>query len=410
MRAKNLIAAGTVLSAAIVGASGLAARAGSHPAAAITVAGLAPQSAQAAGVASFGADSIGHAIPLVASGGGSPSTTTAPTTTVAPPTSTVAPTTVPTSTVPPTTVVPPTSTVPTTSTTVPSGGTTLPVGDLFGSFDTPLSPSAPVANDSAALAADIINQYQTHYGDFGIQDQYPIVTVGAGQAGVYVSVLPGCNNFEPNVGNVPIPSSAASILTGSSDNPLMVWQPSTESEWEFWRVSYTNGAWSACWGGKITNVGSSAGLFTEPYGVSASGLSYLALTITEADVASGSIDHPIAIQMPLCNSMVSPATRTDCPGNAGTPSEGMLFRLPANLAMPAGLTPFAQLVFRALQNYGAYMTDRAGAVVVVAENPGAWAADGNGGADPITTSWAGAPQYNAMAGMPWGSLQHVLLP
>jgi hypothetical protein len=335
----------------------------------------------------YGADAVGHRVDPGGSrsaGGGSTTTT-----------------------VPPTTV-PPTTVPPTTSTTTPAPPPVLAPGDYFGAFDTPLSPTAPVASDSAALAADIVNQYQTYYGTFGVQTQYPIVTVGADQAPVPVASKAGCGDFQASTGAVPIPASAASLLPGDGDNPLIVWQPSTSSEWEFWQMSYSSGAWSACWGGKIAGVGASGGVFPYPYGLAASGISYLATAITEADVASGSIDHPLALQLPLCQGQVAPADRTDCGDNPGTPSEGMLFRLPASLPMPSGLTPFGQMVFRALQTYGAYVTDHSGAVVIVAEDPSDWAASGHTGTDPITASWAGQPEYWAMNGIPWGNLEQVL--
>jgi hypothetical protein len=360
--------------------------------------------------AAFGQDNHGHKWSGGSVGSQSSSTTLAPTTTTTVPSTTSTTVAVTTTTVPvTTTTVPPTTSTtvpPTTSTTVPSVSS--PPGDLFGSFDTPLSPTAPVSSISSSLAADIINQYKTYYGTFGIQDQYPIVTVSASQATVNVATSAGCNSFQSNTGAVPIPASAASLLPGTGDNPLIVWQPSTATEWEFWQANYSNGSWSACWGGKIQNVGASNGLFQEPYGLAASGFSYLATAITEADIQSGSINHPIALQIPLCNlPFVAPATRSDCGNNAGTPAEGMLFRLPASAQMPSGMTPFGQMVFRALQNYGAYVTDHAGAVVIVAEEPADWTATGHTGTDPLTASWAGSPQYATMNGMPWSSLQLV---
>ena len=144
--------------------------------------------------------------------------------------------------------------------------------------------------------------------------------------------------------------------------------------------------------------------------MSATGISYLATAITEADVASGQIDHAIAIQIPRCNEFVYPADRHDCGSDPGQPAEGQWFRLPADLPMPAGLTPFAQMVFTALQRYGAVVTDFAGAVMMEAEEPSDWAEEGNSGTDPITASWDGLPEYKVVAGLPWSSLQAVGLP
>ena len=121
----------------------------------------------------------------------------------------------------------------------------------------------------------------------------------------------GCGDFRGDTGStVPIPAGAASVLTGSGDNPLIIYQPSTSTEWEFWEAKYASGSWHACAGGKLNNLGTSSGVFPSPYGMSASGISYLGTLITEADVQSGSIDHTIAMDVNVddCNGSVPPPT------------------------------------------------------------------------------------------------------
>jgi hypothetical protein len=189
----------------------------------------------------------------------------------------------------------------------------------------------------------------------------------------------------------------------------MIYQPSTGTGWEFWQVqSNPDGTYSACWGGKLDMSGSS-GVFQNPFGLSATGISYLGTTITEADVASGSINHAIAVGIPGCYGYVYPADRQDCPSHPGDvpgqPPEGQWFRFPADLAMPPGLTPFGQMVFKAVQTYGMVVTDYAGGVMLEAEQPSDWAAEGNSGVDPITASWKGRPEYNVVANLPWAQLE-----
>ena len=75
--------------------------------------------------------------------------------------------------------------------------------------------------------------------------------------------------------------------------------------------------------------------------------------------------------------------------------------------MPSGLTPFGQMVFRALQTYGAVVTDQAGSVSIESEQPSDWAAEGHSGTDPITASWDGLQEYQVVATLPWSSLQVV---
>jgi hypothetical protein len=149
-------------------------------------------------------------------------------------------------------------------------------------------------------------------------------------------------------------------------------------------------------------------VFPSPFGMSASGISYLATTITQNDVASGSINHALAVDLPGCSAPpVAPADRTDCNDGTNQAHEGTWYRLPAGLAMPAGLTPFAQMVFRTLQTYGMVVVDYAGAVMIEAESDADWPAEGHTGTDPITTSWQGKPEYTVLNGIPWTQLEVV---
>ena len=167
---------------------------------------------------------------------------------------------------------------------------------------------------------------------------------------------------------IPIPSYAA--LTGFSDSPLVIYQPSTGTDWEFWQLTRLSASsYHACWGGRLS-LATSDGVFPAPYGLSATGISYLATTITEADVESGSIDHAIAVALPRCNHSVYPASRTDCGTDPGQPAEGQWFRFAAGTTCAPSQcsTPFAQMVFKAIQTYGMVVVDQAGAVMIEAEH------------------------------------------
>ena len=59
--------------------------------------------------------------------------------------------------------------------------------------------------------------------------------------------------------------------------------------------------------------------------------------------------------------------------------------------MPSGLTPFGQMVFKAVQTYGMVVTDYAGAVMLEAEQPSDWAAEGNLGPTPSPPAGTGRP-------------------
>jgi hypothetical protein len=258
---------------------------------------------------------------------------------------------------------------------------------------------------SSGFVGDLVEDYEQDYGAVGV-NQLPIWDVAANQAPVTVTVRSGCNNFTANTGTrIPIPAAAT---TTSSDSPLVIYQPSTHTDWELWQAKpAANGTWSACWGGKLSTA-TSTGVFPYPYGLAASGISYLATTITEADVASGAIRHALAVDLPHCSApQVAPADRTDCSSDPGQPPEGTWYRLPASLTMPTGLTPFAQQVFKALQTYGMVVMDQAGAVMVQAESASDWGAQGHSGLDPITASWGGQAEYAALNGMPWNHLEVI---
>jgi hypothetical protein len=274
-------------------------------------------------------------------------------------------------------------------------------------FNQPVA-SQPVSANSANYVSRLVFQYMYYYGSVGV-NQVPIFTVPANQPLVPVSLASGCyGSFLSTLGTgVPIPPGAYN--TNSSDDDMIISQPSTGRVWELWRATQTNGQWSACWGGGL-NTQTSNGVFPAPFGLSATGISYAATTITESDVAAGRINHAIAMQIVNCSGYVAPANRGDCTGAAGAPPEGTWFRMPANTPMPANLTPFAQMVFRALQTYGAVIVDHAGAVMVQAENTNDWAFEGNTGTDPITASFAGKPQYSVLNGMPWSQLQVIAPP
>ena len=95
------------------------------------------------------------------------------------------------------------------------------------------SPVGLCCRPRSRFAADIVSDYTQDYGSVGVNSM-PIYRVPAGQPGVAISVLPGCNDFLPDTGNeIPVPDYVT--LTGTSDSPLVVYQPSTDTDWELWR-------------------------------------------------------------------------------------------------------------------------------------------------------------------------------
>ncbi len=266
----------------------------------------------------------------------------------------------------------------------------------------------PVVPGSGGFAQDIVADYQHAYGTVGV-NVMPIYEVPATQPLVPLSARSGCQDYLPSTGSeAPVPPYVS--LLGSSDNPLVVYQPSTGRDWELWQVAPApGGGYSACWGGML-DTHSSDGVFSPDYGMSATGISYLATAITEQDIASGSIDHAIALQVPHCNTWVAPAIRGDCHLDPGQPAEGQWFRFPPGTPEPKDLTPFGQMVFQALKSYGAVVTDYSAGVNIVIEQPSDWFAEGHPAPAPLNASMEGDPLWAVIASLPWSSLQAVTPP
>jgi hypothetical protein len=72
--------------------------------------------------------------------------------------------------------------------------------------------------------------------------------------------------------------------------------------------------------------------------------------------------------------------------------------------MPGGLSPLAQMIFKAIQTYGMVVTDTSGSVAIGAETSADWT---GGGTDPITAAMAGQQPYQTIANLPWSSLQAI---
>jgi hypothetical protein len=275
-----------------------------------------------------------------------------------------------------------------------------------------------VAPGSSEVVATVNTQWHGAYGSVSLNADRPVYWVPPDQTLVPISIQPGCKDFTVNSGRwVPIPSDA--VTGDDSDRILTIYQPSTQTAWEFWEATDTNGSWSACWGGKL-DMSTSDGVFPFPYGETATGISNLATEITEADVRSGSIKHAIAIQVlgdgcdwdgSGVNGGLPPADRADCGySTPGWPEEGMWFRFAPGTAMPSGLAPLAQMVFKAGLKYGFIVVDQGAAVGIEADQLTAWSGEGHSGPDPISASQDGVQSYQVIAGLPWDDLQLIVPP
>jgi hypothetical protein len=257
------------------------------------------------------------------------------------------------------------------------------------------------------MVSNIVNGITASGYQLGINTQ-PLFVVPAGQPDVTIT-----GNIGNTGGSAPIPAAAQSVATGG-DQPFILFQPSSDSLWEFWGLDYSSGAWSTQNAGYMSGLSNSKGVFDNGNGVSASGISYGGIMVTQNDIASGAINHTVGIYLSSSESTQfwPPATNHD--GGAtnviGQVAEGMWFRFPPSMSMPSGLNPLSQMLFTAIQNYGCVIHDRAYGSYIPFESHGSWALNGMTGTDPFTQIENGQPDYSVIGSLPLASLVQIIPP
>jgi hypothetical protein len=241
----------------------------------------------------------------------------------------------------------------------------------------------------------------------------PIYTVPADQAMVHVKLV---NATAPALqsawSSVPLPSDAQPAA--GTDKHLVVWQPSTDRMWEFWRLEKTSEGWQASWGGAMDDVSANRGVYgpeawpsaATTWGGSASSLPVAGGLITLEDLEKGEINHALAISVPNTrwDAYASPAQRTDGSSTeAFSLPEGAHLRLDPSLNLASLHLPRLTLMLaEAAQRYGIFVRDTASDLAFYAEDPTPT------GSNP----YAGSHGYfedkspaQLLASFPWGHLQ-----
>jgi len=243
-----------------------------------------------------------------------------------------------------------------------------------------LTPDAPLDPKSTAYVANFKRQFTQNFGNVGINTSKftpPVYLVDASVPTTRVGWNDCQKKGSPDVGflgqvdAVPIPSDAKS--SNGSDAEMVVWQPSSDTMWDLWKATKaSDGTWSACWGGKLTNVSQSSGVYPAPYGTTASGLALLGGLIRPEELQAGEINHALAVSLVevKANAFVSPAVRTDGKINSDDAiPEGERFRLDPSVDVESlKMSKAGKIIARAIQQYGLIVRDTAGAVTLYAEN------------------------------------------
>jgi hypothetical protein len=279
---------------------------------------------------------------------------------------------------------------------------------------TPLDPSS--AEVVGALDAEVAEEAEVKTGPAINTTSWsvPVYTVLAEQPTVKVVLESASQNstLQAAWDAVPLPPNAQPAE--GTDKHLVVWQPSTNKLWEFWRLEKTEAGWGAAWGGAMQNASSDPGAYgpeawpgaTTGWGASASSLSIAGGLITLEDLERGQINHALAISVPNTRgpAFASPAQRTDgWHTEASSLPEGAHLRLEPGLNLASLHLPrFTLMLAEAAQKYGIFVRDSAANVAFYAQDPIPT------GANPYT----GAHGYfedksppQLLATFPWSHLQ-----
>jgi hypothetical protein len=278
------------------------------------------------------------------------------------------------------------------------------------------------ARSQFRLVAEFLRQFHAYYGNVGANTQAyssPIYIAGQGTRAQPVAVWDCHNNGWTDSGltqqwdAVPIPSYAEPA--DGTDSEMTVYQPSTDTLWEFWEMQKTpEGGWRACWGGKMTNVSGNPGIWARTYGASATGLPFAPGQITADALQSGVINHVIGIAIVDAENWDKwswPANRSDGWNSGNAPNriwEGQRLRIdPAANIDALNLGRVAKMVAIAGQKYGFVVWDKAGSISLRFENPKSLTLVGQ--SDPYADLFGGMPNYAVLNGIPWDKLQFLPL-
>jgi hypothetical protein len=274
-------------------------------------------------------------------------------------------------------------------------------------WNRPLGDHAALSPDSRPLVNEL--QRQVKYAGAWINtNQYsvPIVTVSARQPAVRVRLDTNYPPLAHDFSRVPVPPNARPASGG--DHHLVVWQPSSNTMWEFWLMHRSHGAWHARWGAKISHVTRSPGIVPAPEGATASGLPLVGGLMTIDDLRDGRIDHALAMGIPGVRKGTAtwPADRTDgrVAGGRSIPM-GTRFRLDPKVDVDKlGLPPATAMIAKAAQRYGIIARDTSGSVSLYAQAP-------PGGQPHVYRPvFHGAYPNQLLAHFPWNRLQVVRAP
>lgn len=231
----------------------------------------------------------------------------------------------------------------------------------------PANPSVDPGSDAMVAHLTRNNGVYANLVEFGIPVYYANAETPRYEVPCTVTTWGPCA-FDGR--SVPIPEGARPH--DGSDGALVVIDESAGLIYEFWQAVHDGAGWKTSWaavaplGGSGWGEGGTGSPRTGIVGAgTASGASRLGGVIRLTEISAGDIPHALALQTDNACADVfwPPATKTD--GGSYRPDcvpEGARLQLDPTIALDQlEMTPGERTVARALQKYGAYIVDKAGA-------------------------------------------------
>jgi galactose mutarotase-like enzyme len=303
-----------------------------------------------------------------------------------------------------------------------SSGSASPTPAIFASSSfwyRSLPKDAPLHPQSEELVKEFLRQKKEYYGTVSINTvafSSPVYLAERDTPKVEVVEWDSQNknSKSPALAEqwkaVPIPAYAEPA--DGSDAEMSIYQPSTDTLWEFWNTRKVDGQWQASWGGRMVDVSKNPGIWSDHFGATGTSLPFLGGQLTAEELRRGKIDHVIGIALVDCEDgkiFSWPAQRSDGVNPEKLPNripEGQRFRLDPSVDVEAlPLPPAGKAIARAAQQYGFVVWDRAGAITLRAENAKTWTRKGL--PNPYPEIFDGAPDWSILHGFPWEKLQFL---
>jgi len=283
----------------------------------------------------------------------------------------------------------------------------------------PIPKTVVLHANSREYVAEFLRQKAAHYGTVSVAtSSYAspvyVVPVDARTSTVRVWDCQKRGHAVPELArqwsSVPVPGHARP--SRGTDGEMTIYQPSTNTIWEFWQMRTDDGRWQACWGGRMTDISTSDGIWPRPYGTTATGLPFLGGQVTAEELQRGEIRHVIGISLVDLEeaSVFSwPANRSDGSNPHNVPNripEGTRFRLDPTVDVDTlRMSAAGKVIAKAAQTYGFVVWDKAGSIGIRAQNAQSYTVQGQ--PDPYPTLFNGKEEWAVLEGFPWDRLQFL---